>query len=77
MEDSAAKVIFTCILICASLAPQSTFSQQTKPFYFEVGASLNGGLYDGDPVLGFGAHFKLVRPFKKDNAFVGGFDCYY
>lgn len=68
------KAVVSFIFICVLLTTQSSFSQQTKPLYFEVGASLNGGLYDLDPVLGFGAHFKLIRPFKKDNAFVGGFD---
>jgi hypothetical protein len=73
-EIMFSKAFIFLLFICAVFTPQSSFSQQTKPLYFEVGASLNGGLYDGDPVLGFGAHFKLLRPFKKGNAFVGGFD---
>ncbi|MFT3702144.1 MAG: hypothetical protein QM802_07230 [Agriterribacter sp.] len=44
------KFFISCIFVCIVFIPVSSFSQQTKKLYAEVGVSLNGGLYEGDPV---------------------------
>lgn len=69
-------IISSCIVVLSwLLISQIAFSQNTKNICLEGSGSLNVMMYDGDPMLGLGAHVRLLRPVNRNGyALVGGAD---